>query len=360
MKPKILVVDDVMINRGILTEILENDYEVIEADNGKTALELIEKNINDLAVVLLDLMMPVMDGYQVLDNLRSRNILEQLPVLVISGETEIESEKRCLDLGASDFIKKPFNDTIVLCRVNNIVTLYQYKNHLEEKIEEQTVELIKQNEALNEKTRQLERFNETIIDILGTVVESRNLESGDHIQRVKKYTEILARCLMVEYPEYGLTEEYVHMMVPASALHDVGKIAIPDSILLKPGRLTSEEFDEMKKHTTRGCEIIDSIIEGWNDEYKTLSYEICRHHHERYDGHGYPDGLVGENIPISAQIVSIADVYDALVSKRVYKDAYGKDTAFHMILNGECGTFSPKIIDCFIKSKELFEKVFEN
>lgn len=354
-KRKVLIVDDVEINRDILAEILEEHFEVIEAENGQAALARIAENRDSLAVILLDLMMPVLDGFGVLAALKEEGSLDRIPVLVISGENSVESETRCLACGVADFIHKPFDETIVRRRVDNVTALYAYKARLEDKVAVQTKALLRQNKELKEQARKLAQYNDTIIDILGTVVESRNLESGDHIQRVKGYTRILAETMMREYPEYGLDQHAVDVMVPASALHDVGKIAIPDSILLKPGRLTPEEFAEMKLHTTRGCEIIASIVGAWDEEYKKVSYDICRYHHERYDGRGYPDGLVGEEIPVAAQVVSIADVYDALISKRVYKDAYTRDEAFRMIMEGECGTFSPKLLDCFAKARGAFE-----
>lgn len=354
---KILVVDDVEINRDLLTEILEDEYEVIEAENGKEALEKIHACEDELAAVLLDLMMPVMDGFETLEVLRAEQFMDRVPVLVISGESSVSSESRCLEYGVADFVHKPFNEKLVESRISNITSLYAYKNGLEDKVAEQTETLRQQNHALQEQAERLERFNNTIVDILGTVVESRNLESGDHVQRVKGYTRILAERLMTDFPEFGLTPGVVNMMVQASSLHDVGKIAISDAILLKPGRLTPEEFDEMKKHTTRGSELLNSIQGAWDEDYRKLSYDICRHHHERYDGRGYPDGLVGDRIPLAAQIVSIADVYDALVSKRCYKDAYSRDEAYRMILDGECGVFSPKILTAFRNVKREFEEL---
>lgn len=356
-KSKVLVVDDVFINRDILTEMLEDRFDVITAENGEVALQMIRRYDKELAVILLDLMMPVLDGFGVLEILRNEKFMERIPVLVISGEAAPESEEKCLALGVADFIHKPFDETLVKHRISNVVELYSYKNSLEDKVAEQTETLTRQNRELQEQAEKLEKYNETIVDILGTVVESRNLESGDHIKRVKGYARILAQRLMEMFPELGLTAHDVDVIFSASALHDVGKIAIPDHILLKPGRLTPEEFEEMKTHTTRGCELLDSIEGAWNEEYKKVSYEICRYHHERYDGRGYPDGLAGDSIPLCAQIVSIADVYDALVSKRVYKEAYGKDTAYHMILDGECGTFSPKLIGAFEAAKGCFEEL---
>lgn len=353
---KILVVDDVEINRDILREILKSDYEVLEADNGRHALEIIDREEN-LVAILLDLIMPEMDGFQVLEAMQQRKLIGRIPVLVISGDTNIDVEKRCFDLGTSDFIAKPFNNIIIKRRVKNAAELFENKLHLEEKVEEQTVVLRKAFRTLQAQADRLRKTNQDIVDMLGTVVEYRNLESGEHIQRVKDYTRILAECTMEEFPEYELTDKQIDVIVAASALHDVGKITIPDRILLKPGRLTTDEFEYMKSHTLRGCELLDAIEVDWDPEYKQTSYEICRHHHERYDGKGYPDALAGEEIPLSAQLVSVADVYDALVNERCYKDAYSTDEAYHMIINGECGVFSPKLMESFRKVRRKFEKL---
>ena len=210
---------------------------------------------------------------------------------------------------------------------------------------------------MKSQAEQLKRRNQDIIEILGTVVEYRNLESGEHVKRVGEYTRILAETFMVEYPEYGLTQEKINVIVSASALHDIGKITIPDSILLKPGRLTKDESEYMKSHTTRGCELLESMKNVLDPQYEKVSYEICRHHHERFDGKGYPDGLVGDAIPLSAQLVSVADVYDALVNERCYKDAFPPEEAFHMIVNGECGVFSPRLMEVFRKVRPEFEKL---
>lgn len=357
MQNKILVVDDAEMNRELLRDILEDVYEVEMSEDGEEAVRKLEEMNEETAALLLDLQMPKMDGFAVLDEMKKHGWMKHIPVLIISGERAVEIESRCFELGVSDFIHKPFEPALVKNRVKNAVDLFAYKNKLEEKVKVQTETLRKQNRILQLQTEKLKENNERIIEVLGTVVESRSLESGEHIQRVKGYTKILAYQLMKDYPEYGLDEKQVEMMVAASSLHDVGKIAIPDKILLKPGRFTEEEFEYMKSHTTRGCDILNNIEDIWDDEYRQVSLEICRHHHERYDGKGYPDGLKGEEIPISAQIVSIADVYDALVCERVYKDAIPKDKAYHMIINGECGVFSPKLMECFRKSREAFEKL---
>lgn len=343
---KILIADDVEMNRDMLTEILEDDYQIETVDDGEKAIKVLSERIDEFAVLLLDLVMPNKDGFAVLKVMNEEGWIDKLPVLIISGEQSIQSEKDCFNWGVSDFIRKPFDDTLVKKRVGNVAELSLYRRSLEQKVEEQT--------------QRLKKVNENVVDILGSVVESRSLESGQHIQRVKGYTKILAIEMMDAYKEYELTKEKIDVIVSASSLHDIGKVAIPDNILFKPGRFTPEEFEIMKTHTTRGCELLDGIRGNWDEDYSKASWEICRYHHERYDGKGYPDHLVGEEIPISAQLVSIADVYDALISKRCYKDAYELEEAYNMILNGECGTFSPKLIECFKKSKDKFEALALN
>ena len=357
MKIKILIVDDSQINRDILHEMLKDSYDILETVDGKEAMNIIEAQKNDISAILLDLIMPVMDGFQVLEELNESKLIDKIPVLIISGENSTQNEEKCFELGVADFIGKPFNARLVKKRVQNISEHYAYRNKLEEKVEEQTNVLRKAYQTLKSQSEQLKRRNQDIIQILGTVVEYRNLESGEHVKRVGEYTRILAEAFMTEYPEYGLTQEKINVIVYASALHDIGKITISDSILLKPGRLTKEEFEYMKSHTTRGCELLESMKNVLDPQYEKVSYEICRHHHERFDGKGYPDGLVGDAIPISAQLVSVADVYDALINERCYKDAYSEDEAFRMIVNGECGVFSPRLMEVFRKVRMDFEKL---
>ena len=357
MKNKVLIVDDALINRDILKEILKDTYYILEAEDGKTALEILDAENNEISAILLDLLMPVMDGFQVLEELNARKVIKKIPVLVISGENSTQNEQRCFELGIADFIGKPFNAHLVRKRVQNAAEHYAYRNELEAKVEEQTNVLRKAYRTLKNQAEQLMRRNQDIIEILGTVVEYRNMESGEHVKRVGEYTRILAETFMVEYPEYGLTQDKINVIVSASALHDIGKITIPDSILLKPGRLTKEEFEYMKSHTTRGCELLESMKNVLDTQYRKVSYEICRHHHERFDGKGYPDGLAGDAIPLPAQLVSVADVYDALVNERCYKDAFSPEEAFHMIVNGECGVFSPRLMEVFRKVRPEFEKL---
>ncbi len=350
-KPTILIVDDVDINREILCEIFQG-YSTIQAENGKDAVNIIASNLDKISVVLLDVVMPVMDGVAVLEEMKKRKWIDSIPVLLITGEATTEIEREAYRLGVSDIIKKPFDAFIVKQRTMNVIELYYNKRHLEDMVELQTKVLRKQAE-------ELQSMNDRIIDVMSNVVEFRNLESGNHVKRVKTFTNILAKHVAKEYPEYHLDDNAISMITSAAALHDVGKIVIPDAILLKPGRLTPEEFETMKSHTTRGCEVIDMLADIQQGEYGKVSYEICRHHHERYDGRGYPDGLKGEEIPISAQIVSVADVYDALVTERCYKKAFSKEEAYHMILNGECGTFSPKLMKCFELARDEFEAVVD-
>lgn len=360
MKNKILIVDDAELNRELLSEILSDEYDILEAENGKFGLEIIRKEKDNISAILLDLVMPVMDGFQVMEALHEEKIMDKIPVLVISGENSTQNEKKCFDYGVSDFIGRPFKAVLVKKRVQNMVNQYAYKNRLEEKVAEQTAVLRKAYQTLKAQAEKLQKRNEEIIDLLGTVVEYRNLESGEHIQRVKGYTKIVAETFANMYPEYGLTREKIDMIVAASSLHDIGKIAIPDNILLKPGRLTKDEFDFMKSHTLRGCELLESMKVEWDSEMKKVSYDIIRYHHEKYDGKGYPDGLKGDEIPISAQLVSLADVYDALINERCYKAAYSKEEAFHMIVTGDCGVFSPKLMEAFRAVREQFEKFAAN
>jgi putative two-component system response regulator len=353
----ILIVDDMEINRDILEDILGEEYKIIQAADGAQAIKMIEQYKDELSIILLDLIMPGVDGYGVLTYMGKNEYLTRIPVLVITGENSVQVEERCFDLGTSDFIRKPFDNSLVKKRVSNIVELYSYKKGLEDKIRQQTKTLRNQYNLLRKQAGELEKKNENIIEIVGNIVEYREMESNDHVRRVKGYTRILADQLMKDYPEYGLTEKQVAVIVSASAMHDIGKIAIPDSILLKPGRLTSDEYEYMKSHTLRGCEILNNIKGAWDEAYGKCCYDICRSHHERYDGGGYPDGLKGEEIPISAQLVSVAETYEELLHERVYKDAYSKDTAFQMILQGDRGVFSPKLLEVFRKVREQLENL---
>lgn len=348
MDKSILIVDDEEMNREILGQIFQDQYHIIMASNGKEALLQINEHIREIALILLDLVMPVVSGYQVLKVLSAKGIQKKIPIILVTANTDEKVMLSCYDLGAVDFIGKPFNSQVIRRRGLNMIEMYGNRQKLEAIVK-------KQKRELSEKEIKLEQFQEKMIDVMSNIVEFRNLESGQHVKRIKGLTGILAQTCMETYPEYGLTRERIELMVMASAMHDIGKIAISDSILLKPGRLTEDERQVMMSHTTKGCEILKMLGDVQDESQYNACYDICRHHHERYDGNGYPDGLKGEEISIEAQIVSVADVYDALVSERVYKAAFDKETAYNMICNGECGVFSEKLLHCLALSKDTIE-----
>lgn len=347
-KKTILIADDAELNRELLKQIFDKQFDVLEAGDGEQTIKILDEKHDEISMLFLDLIMPKKTGLEVMEHMRDNGYMEDIPVIMITGEATADSDLRAYEYGASDIIYKPFESRVIKRRAKNIMDLYEYRRHIEKKLEKRTKELMASKEKL-------EKSNEFLINALSSVVEFRSLESGEHIKRVKYFTRMFMNFLRKYYPEYGLTKEQIDLIVNASALHDIGKIAIPDNILLKPARLTPDEFEEMKKHTTYGCEILENFKQDDNDFYH-YCYDICRYHHERYDGNGYPDGLSGEDIPIWAQVVSIVDVYDALVSKRVYKTPYATDVAIRMIFDGECGVFSPKILNCLEMAKEvLFE-----
>lgn len=348
MRKKILIVDDEAINRELLRQIFESDYDIIMAEDGKAAITSITQNQDDLAVILLDLMMPKVNGYQVLQVLDYTKMLKKIPVILITSNTDTKIALSCYSLGVADVINKPFVAQIVRQRVLNIIEMYQDRDKLQSLLEQSNQKLIAQEE-------QLRKFNDNLIDSISNLVEFRNLESGMHIKRVKGLVQIMTMTFQLLYPEENVTDERMHAIVRASALHDIGKLAIPDAILLKPGKLTDSEWEVMRSHTTKGCEIL-TMLENVNDsQHYKIAYNIVRYHHERYDGGGYPDQLKGEEIPLEAQLVAIMDVYDALVSERIYKKAYSKEKTFNMIIEGECGVFSDRMLACFKHARKVIE-----
>ncbi len=354
----ILIVDDNEINRGILGEIFKDKYNILEAGDGIEAMKMMEKTGGKLAAILLDIVMPQMDGYAVLEEMQKRdNLNETIPVLMITADTSTEAERTSYQKGAADVIHKPFDPVIVDRRVSRTIELYDHKNNLENQVDDQTRVLKKQFIYLKKQEEKLRNSNEKVIDIIATIVEFRSMESSYHLKRIKGFVRILALTAMNNYPELGLTPHMIDVITQASAMHDIGKISVPDSILLKPGRLSNEEFEVMKSHTTRGAEVIEMLKDIQDKEYFEMCQDICRHHHERYDGRGYPDGLKGEENSIGAQLTALADVYDALVSDRVYKSAFPMDRAYEMIKNGECGVFSEKLMACFEFARPDMEKL---
>ncbi|WP_034465559.1 HD domain-containing phosphohydrolase [Butyrivibrio proteoclasticus] len=354
----ILVVDDNEINRGILGEIFKDKYNILEAGDGKEAMKMMEENEDKLAAILLDIVMPEMDGYAVLEAMAEKdNLNDSIPVLMITADTSTEAERTSYQKGAADVIHKPFDPVIVDRRVSRNIELYDHKNNLETQVDDQTRVLKKQFIYLKKQEERLRSSNEKVIDTIATIVEFRSMESSYHLKRIKGFVRILALTAMNNYPELGLTPHLIDVITQASAMHDIGKISVPDSILLKPGRLTNEEFEVMKSHTTRGSEVIEMLKDVQDKEYYEMCKDICRHHHERYDGGGYPDRLKGDENSIGAHITALADVYDALVSDRVYKAAFPMDKAYDMIKNGECGVFSPKLMACFEFARPDMEKL---
>jgi putative two-component system response regulator len=358
-KKTILIVDDVEVNRVILREILKDEYNLLEAADGLETLDIIHQKSAEISAVLLDVIMPNMDGFGVLEHMAAENLLERIPVLLISADRSVEFERDGYQKGAFDFIHKPFDGMIVQARLKRAVELYENKNHLNEVVDKQTELLQKQIVKLTSQEKQLRKMNSNIIDVMSSVVEFRNLESGKHVKRIRKYSLALAKTVMQNNPEYHLTDEQVEMIGTASALHDVGKIGIPDSVLLKPGKLTPEEFEIMKTHTIKGAKIVDQLEWIQSGDIHRVSIDICLYHHEKYDGKGYPEGLKGEEIPISAQIVSIADCFDALTSVRCYKPPYTTDQAYAMIQEGQCGALSPQMLKCLTLCLPEFKQIHE-
>ena len=339
---KILITDDSEINRSILADILENEYEIIEAENGVQAVAALQKYNVELALVLLDIVMPEMDGFGVLEAMNEHHWIEDIPVIMISAETKSSYVERAYGLGVCDFINRPFDALVVHRRVMNTILLYAKQKKLIGLLGEQLIEK--------------ERNNNMMIDILSHIVEFRNGESGQHVRHVHVLTDMLLRRLIQKTDQYGISSSEISLISTASALHDIGKIAIDEKVLNKPGRLTDEEFAIMKTHSRIGADMLEGIPIYQNEQLVTYAYEICRWHHERYDGRGYPDGLKGDEIPISAQVVAMADVYDALTSERVYKKAFTHEKAVQMILNGECGTFNPQILECLMDISGRIQK----
>lgn len=334
MKDKVLIVDDSELNREFLSDILEDDYELLLSENGFDALIQMKNNLNDIALVLLDLVMPEMDGFKVLSYMKKYNWIQDIPVVIISSDFSAENIEKAYELGAEDFINCPFNVSIVKRRVSNLITLYAKQKKLKNIVTQQIYEK--------------EKRSNLMISILSHIVEFRNGESGLHVLHINNITEKLLHSLVRNHEDIRLSSSEIALIRTASSLHDIGKISIPTEILNKPGRLTQEEFEIMKTHSQIGSDMLSSLKLGKKDPLIQVSYEICRWHHERWDGRGYPDGLKGDEIPLSAQVVSLADVYDALTSERCYKKAIPHEEAMQMILDGKCGAFNPKLLAALI------------
>lgn len=329
---RILIVDDSEMNRDMLSDMLSDDYDIVEAADGEEALSILKERVYDIDLVLLDIIMPAVDGFGVLDVMKRYHWIDNTPVIMISSETSQSYIRKAFELGVTDYIIRPFDSFIIHKRVSNTLMLYRKQKKLLSALEEQVYE--------NEKN------NSMMINVLAHIVEFRNGESGMHVHHIKQLTSILLQNLIEKTDKYHLTENDILLISTASSLHDIGKISIDDNILNKPGRLTAEEFEVIKTHSVIGAEMLNDLHNTHNYPLFDKAYEICRWHHERYDGKGYPDGLKGEEIPISAQVTSLADVYDALTSNRCYKKAFTHEKAMEMILDGQCGAFNPVLLQC--------------
>ena len=342
---KILIVDDSEMNREILTDMLGNEYEILEAGNGRDAISILNGNLTNVSLVLLDMVMPEMNGIEVLDVMKKNGWLTDLPVIMISAEDSDDVIHKAYELGVTEFIRRPFVQLIVQKRCENVINLYAKQKKLAGLFADQFYER--------------EKDSHLMIDILAHIVEFRNNESGMHVIHVQNYTEILLRRLAEITDKYDLDNDKISLITKTAALHDVGKICIPDEILNKPGRLTDEEFKIMKSHSAVGSQMLADLPFHKNEPLVKTAYAIARWHHERWDGRGYPDGLAGDDIPIEAQAVALADVYDALTSERCYKKAFSHATALEMITKGECGQFNPLLIECLNAAAEEMRLIKE-
>ena len=337
-KQQVLIVDDSELNRQILMEMLTEDFITIEASDGKECISILEKKGTDISLVLLDIVMPVMNGFEVLKYMSVNHMIDEIPVIMISSEDSQSSIRSAYELGAADYISRPYDARVVYQRVFNTIKLYAKQKHLIALVADQIYER--------------EKNNRIMVGILSQIVEFRNGESGLHVKNINRLTELLLDSVIRRIDTYKITKEERYIIPLASSLHDIGKIGIDEKILNKPGRLTPEEFEIMKSHTVIGASMLESLGLYQNELLVKIAKEICRWHHERYDGKGYPDGLIGDEIPISAQVVSLADVYDALVSERVYKKTFTHEKAMKMILNGECGAFNPLLLECLVEIQD--------
>lgn len=332
LQNKVLIVDDSELNRSLLADMLCNEYEILEAENGLQAMKLLEYRHFEISLILLDIVMPEMDVFEVFAMMNRNKWIEQIPVIIISAETTAAYIDTAYDLGATEFVSRPFDPKTIRRRVSNTIMLYSKQKFLENAVTEQLLEK--------------EKSNLIMVEVLSHIVEFRNGESGIHVFNIRTITEMLLKQLCALYDEYRYLQCKILLIANASSLHDIGKISIDEQILNKPGKLTPDEYEKIKEHSSVGAKMLEKTRYYPNEEIVRIARDICKWHHERYDGRGYPDGLVGDEIPIEAQVVSLADVYDALTHKRVYKEAYSHQKAFEMIFSGQCGSFNPLLLKC--------------
>lgn len=348
----ILIAEDVEINRSILKEMFEEQYEVAEAENGQVAIDYLDSNGNEVACILLDLVMPVKTGFDVMEYMKEAEMMDSIPIILITGDDSKETEEIAYNYGASDIIYKPYIERVVMRRVKNVVDLYTHKNHMEALVQEKTLQVQKQSKELKETI-------EMILEALGRVVGYKVNESKEHTRRIRKFTRIMLKYAAENHPEYELDDEKIDMILRATALHDIGKLGIPDEVLLKYGKLSPADERLMQSHTTIGCEILESFSQISDQKFYGYCYDICRHHHERWDGGGYPDKLAGDEISFVVQIVSLVDAYEELITENAYHTPYTHQTAVQAIMDGEEGVFSPMALECFSLANEEFQKLVE-
>ena len=348
-KKSILVIDDSTFNRAVFRDMFNGEYTILEAEDGEEGLRMIKEKRKELAAILLNIVMPELDGFEVLEILQKRRIIKTIPVFMVTSQHSEESCIRGFQMGVMDVIQMPFSKNVIKQRIRSIIELFSMRNHLGDMLKVQTEELYR-------KERETQELYYTLIEALAAAIEFRSCEAGEHVNRIYHLTKLL-----LERTGYGesLSEIERDRIAMAAILHDVGKIAIPDYILNKPGKLTKEEFEIMKKHTVLGDELLDSISRVKNSTLYDCVRDICRHHHERWDGQGYPDGAKGDEISPWAQIVGLADAYDALTSERVYKPSYTHEQSMQMILNGECGKFNPELMRAFSDLRDEIKVLME-
>lgn len=345
----LLIVDDEEISRAILGNLFDREYSILEASDGQEALDILRQHNNHVSALLLDVIMPRMNGLELLRILHHKELTKQFPVFLITAEAADDTMQRAYELGVMDIIIKPITPYVVHRRVNSIVELYRARRQLGATVAQQRDQLLLQ-------TQQLASLSMGMVESLATAIEFRSDESGQHVRRIRDITcHLLRHTALGE----GFSENEIRLIGVGAITHDVGKISVPDAILHKRGRLSPEEFEIIKSHTVKGAELLAQIPQMRQHEAYRYAYDIALHHHERWDGRGYPDGLVGDAVPIWTQIVALADVYDALVSKRCYKDPYSAKQAVEMISDGSCGAFNPALLKAFLQEEPTLRQLYD-
>ncbi len=353
MSRTLLIADTNELNREILAGLFEDQYQILETADGTEALDLIRKGFQDMAGAILDAALPEVDGIMVCDAIKKQEWGFRIPIMILSDDAIEKTKKRAYEAGAAYFSGKPFDSELIKNRLTEMIDLYDARLVARSGVKgEKSAPSV---DNLPAGVAHAGKMFDAVIDFVGRLVESRDPENKNHIYRIKGLVKIMCRKMQELYPEYDITDAKMKLIVVACSIHDIGKVGIPDSIILKPGRLTDEEYEAMKSHTLRGVELFDEIDFEWDEEFRQTAKEIIRSHHEKYDGGGYPDGLKGDDIPMSAQIVSLADTYDALVNDRIYRKAFSKEQAYNMIVGGDTGVFPPRIIECFKACREELE-----